>query len=224
MFCVYVTLCGVKLLSTCLSEEKHCIFAFSCLVQGRALSLLLTLRSAHSFVLCPYRVEVSHSDPCLPSLDIFVPQLYPPFCHFKAKYFKLFAIRHIYHSSVLVFLISSWILPKMCMSSFKLGASAAVHTVPKKRPGQRRALKSGFVISFALWTDSPPSTFERLLSFPSSFCVWSEDVQRERTLLNVLILHLICLNIGYALGEFTSEGHTNTSYLSRLMFSISVCK
>lgn len=130
MFCV--SLRGVNLLSTCLLEEEHCIVPFSCLVQDWTLSLFLTLSSAHNFVLCPYHVEVSYPDPCLPSLDIFVPQLDPLFCHFKAKYFKLFIIRHIYHSSVLVFLISSWTLPRMYTSSFKLGASAAVHTVPKK--------------------------------------------------------------------------------------------
>lgn len=131
MFCVYVSLCSVKLLSTCLLEE-HCVVSFSSLGQDRTLSLLLTLSSAHNFVLCPYHVEVSYPDPCLPSLDTFVPQLDPPFCHFKAKYFKLFIIRHIYYSSVLVFLIFSWILPEMYMSSFKLGASAAVRTVPQK--------------------------------------------------------------------------------------------
>lgn len=113
-------------------EEEHCVVPFPCLVQGWTLSLLLTLSSAHKFALCPYHVEVSYPDPCLPLLGIFVPQLDSPFLHFKAKYFKLFIVRHIYHSSVLVFLISSWILPKMCMSSFKLGASATVHTVPKK--------------------------------------------------------------------------------------------
>lgn len=32
------------------------------------------------------------------------------------------------------------------------------------------------------------------------------------------------LNLGYALGEFTSGGHTNTSHLSGLMLTVSVHK
>lgn len=78
------------------------------------------------------------------------------------------------------------------------------------------ALEGGFIISFALGTD-PHTTFKHLLRFPSSCYVQSEDVQREKALPIVLILHFIFLNFGYTLGELTSEGHIDTCYLSRLM-------
>lgn len=86
------------------------------------------------------------------------------------------------------------------------------------------ALKRDFTICFAWWTDSPPSTLEHLLWLPFSCYMQGNDIERERTLLQVLILHLICLNIGYTVGEFTSGGHTNTSHLSGLMLSIAVHK
>lgn len=70
----------------------------------------------------------------------------------------------------------------------------------------------------------PPSTLEHLLRFAFSCYMWSKDISRERTSLQALILHLICLNICYTVGEFTSGGHSNTSRLSGLMLSISVCK
>lgn len=133
IFCVdiYIYLCVINPLSTCFVEKKHSVIPFSSLAQDRTLSSLLTLSSARDFVLCPYHVKVSYPDPRFPSLGIFVPQLDPPSCHFKAEYFKLFIRRHFYHSSMLAFLISSWILPKMFMSFFKLGASAAAHVLKK---------------------------------------------------------------------------------------------
>lgn len=77
MFCVYLSLHGAKLCSTCSLEEEHWIVPFSCLSQDQTLGLLLTLSSAHHFVFSPDHVEeeASYPAPCLPSSGIFVPQV-----------------------------------------------------------------------------------------------------------------------------------------------------
>lgn len=77
MFCVYLSLHGAKLRSTCSLEKEHWIVPFSCLSQDQTLGLLLTLSSAHHLVFSPDHVEeeASYLALCLPSSGIFVPQV-----------------------------------------------------------------------------------------------------------------------------------------------------
>lgn len=118
VFCVFISLYSVNLWSTCVV----------CLVQGWTLNFDLTLSSAHSSVLCPLlqRSVISRSLP-----GYFCASIRSPPCHFKAKYIKLIIIRHICHSSGLVFQSPLGSYPK-CECPFHLVPLLQCTPFPKK--------------------------------------------------------------------------------------------